>query len=516
MQPGADASTHNSPSGLRKSGLWNSAPRLTAVPPPAPSTSRSWIEWVREEMGYVLATVGLDVFAAVLAVALAHWWTPGPVGDRGIGALSWLFVPIFLLVMHTRSMYRRKIGRGFLDDLEPVETSVAVAALVTLTVLLLAVPQFAPGAVIGQYVRPSELVVRIWVCAAILVAGTRLVRSLADRYLRRKLRFGSSALIIGSGPTASRLITRIGQVPEYGLHPVGVLDDVRPMASSLHKVPFFGSIDNFEVAVAATGATALIVAPTPAPEEVVAHAAKVAQSLGMRVCVVPRLMDVVGGAARVEHIGGMPLMVLSHIDPKGWQFAVKYALGKSIAAVGLLIISPLFLALALLVKMSSPGPVFFRQARVGRDGKVFDCLKFRTMRLAGPAQDAFALKAGSAPGGVEGVDRRTAIGRFMRKTSMDELPQLLNVLRGDMGLVGPRPERPEFADLFEMQVRRYGERHRVKAGITGWAQVHGLRGQTSIADRAEFDNYYIENWSLLLDIKILILTVLAVLRPTGD
>ena len=114
---------------------------------------------------------------------------------------------------------------------------------------------------------------------------------------------------------------------------------------------------------------------------------------------------------------------------------------------------------------------------------------------------------------MEGDDRRTRIGKIMRKTSLDELPQLLNVLRGDMSLVGPRPERPEFVELFEMQVRRYGERHRVKAGITGWAQVHGLRGQTSIADRAEFDNYYIENWSLLLDFKILMLTVLAVLRP---
>ena len=116
---------------------------------------------------------------------------------------------------------------------------------------------------------------------------------------------------------------------------------------------------------------------------------------------------------------------------------------------------------------------------------------------------------------MEGDDRRTWIGKIMRKTSMDELPQLLNVLRGEMSLVGPRPERPEFVELFAMQVRRYGDRHRVKAGITGWAQVHGLRGQTSIADRAEFDNYYIENWSLHLDFKILVLTVLAVLEKRG-
>jgi lipopolysaccharide/colanic/teichoic acid biosynthesis glycosyltransferase len=134
------------------------------------------------------------------------------------------------------------------------------------------------------------------------------------------------------------------------------------------------------------------------------------------------------------------------------------------------------------------------------------------MRLPDPNEVTFVPKTGSAPGGVEGIDRRTRIGKLMRTTSMDELPQLLNVLRGDMSLVGPRPERPEFVTLFEAQIRRYGERHRVKAGVTGWAQVNGLRGQTSIADRAEWDNYYIENWSLWLDVKILMLTVLAIFK----
>ncbi len=156
-----------------------------------------------------------------------------------------------------------------------------------------------------------------------------------------------------------------------------------------------------------------------------------------------------------------------------------------LAGLGLLAISPIFLTLALLVKLSSPGgPVFFRQPRIGRDGKVFDCLKFRSMRPEDPpAKAGFQLKeGGAAPGGVEGDDRRTRIGKIMRKTSLDELPQLVNVFRGDMSLVGPRPERPEFVELFDMHIRRYGERHRVKAGITGWAQVHGLRGQTSIAD----------------------------------
>jgi lipopolysaccharide/colanic/teichoic acid biosynthesis glycosyltransferase len=166
----------------------------------------------------------------------------------------------------------------------------------------------------------------------------------------------------------------------------------------------------------------------------------------------------------------------------------------------------------LLVKLSSPGPIFFSQPRIGRDGRVFGCLKFRSMRPSDASDSVFRLKTGAAPGGVEGVDRRTKIGKILRATSLDELPQFINVLRGEMSLVGPRPERPEFVELFEAQIQRYGERHRVRAGVTGWAQVHGLRGQTSIADRAEWDNYYIENWSLALDLKILALTIPAVLR----
>jgi len=156
---------------------------------------------------------------------------------------------------------------------------------------------------------------------------------------------------------------------------------------------------------------------------------------------------------------------------------------------------------------------------IGRDGKVFDLYKFRSMRMAShdealEREDSLGLFLGAdtAPGGVEGDDRRTAVGRLVRRTSLDELPQLLNVLHGEMSLIGPRPERPEFVELFTHDITRYGDRHRVKSGITGWAQVHGLRGQTSLAERVEWDNYYIAHWSLGLDLKILALTIIALFR----
>ncbi len=226
------------------------------------------------------------------------------------------------------------------------------------------------------------------------------------------------------------------------------------------------------------------------------------------------MYEAINERTTLDHVGGLPLLTLHTVDPHGWQFAVKHALDRTGAAIGLLLASPLLVVLTVLIKLSSPGPILFRQRRVGRDGHEFDVLKFRSMRLAPPeaARTTFVLAAGQAPGGVEGLDRRTWIGRIMRDLSVDELPQLINVLRGDMSLVGPRPERPEYVARFRLEVVGYENRHRVRSGITGWAQVHGLRGQTSIADRVEWDNYYILNWSLRLDFRILALTVAEILR----
>ena len=200
----------------------------------------------------------------------------------------------------------------------------------------------------------------------------------------------------------------------------------------------------------------------------------------------------------------------------------KHAFDRLFAFVLLVTLLPVLLCSALAVRLTSRGPVLSRQRSVGRDGEVFDLYRFRSMHM-GPPQSTtlndddntaidFLPGGDTAPGGIEGEGRRTFVGRIMRHTSIDELPQFLNVLRGEMSIIGPRPERPEFVELFEHDVTRYGDRHRVKSGITGWAQVHGLRGQTSLAERVEWDNYYIAHWSLGLDLKILALTFAALFR----
>jgi lipopolysaccharide/colanic/teichoic acid biosynthesis glycosyltransferase len=192
---------------------------------------------------------------------------------------------------------------------------------------------------------------------------------------------------------------------------------------------------------------------------------------------------------------------------------LKHGLDRTTAILVLLLVIPLLVAAAVATWVSLGRPILFRQVRVGREGRTFELLKFRSMR---PAEDAVQLDLppDTAPGGVEGEDRRTRVGVFLRRTSIDELPQLLNVIKGEMSLVGPRPERPEFVGLFEVSIPGYTERHRVRPGMTGWAQVNRMRGKSSLSHRVERDNHYIENWSLGLDLKILLLTPLAVVRSS--
>jgi lipopolysaccharide/colanic/teichoic acid biosynthesis glycosyltransferase len=199
-----------------------------------------------------------------------------------------------------------------------------------------------------------------------------------------------------------------------------------------------------------------------------------------------------------------------HVEAHAVALEAKYLVGRIAALVAMVVLLPVLLGLAAAVLLTSRGPVLFRQRRVGEGGEVFEMLKFRSMKVGDAS--GFVPVAGAAPGGVEGVDRRTAVGRFIRRTSLDELPQLWNVVRGDMCLVGPRPERPEHVARFSADVPGYAARHRVRVGLTGLAQVSGSRGATDIGQRAEMDNAYIDGWSLGLDLRILGRTVGAVLR----
>jgi Undecaprenyl-phosphate glucose phosphotransferase len=218
--------------------------------------------------------------------------------------------------------------------------------------------------------------------------------------------------------------------------------------------------------------------------------------------VFPDVFQIMASEVTISDLAGLPLLTIRDVALRGWKLTLKRAVDVLVSSAFLIVASPVMLLTAILIKLDSPGPVFFVQERMGLDAKPFKMLKFRSMR-------ADAERLGNWT--TKDDPRRTRIGTFLRKTSIDELPQFINVLMGDMSLVGPRPEQPSYVEQFRQSIPRYMERHREKAGITGWAQINGLRGDTSIAERTKYDLWYIENWSLWLDFKIIIRTGLKAL-----
>ena len=413
--------------------------------------------------------------------------------------LAAVFPPLVVGILQTQPWAKEHVHRSAL------ETAISVVGVVSVAGMLVVVT----GSILGV-TDPAGLASPFWLFSLVALAAVQLVVLAATR----NPSLATPTLVIGAGAVGGQLVRRLASDPRYGLRPVGLIDS-HPMMSREQladvDVPFLGAPAELRNAVTLTGARHVILAFSGDPDRVLAERVQECQELGVEISVVPRLYECINDHATLEYVGGLPLVALRPTNPQSWQFAVKHALDRILAFVALVILGPLMATLALAVAATSGRPVIFRQRRIGRDGQEFGLLKFRTMRDAVTAP-SFIPPAGCAPGGIEGEDRRTRLGRFLRDSSLDELPQLVNVLRGEMSLVGPRPERPEFVERFGREVIHYGDRHRVKSGITGWAQVNGLRGQTSIADRVEWDNHYIQNWSLGFDFRILVLTVAELLR----
>jgi exopolysaccharide biosynthesis polyprenyl glycosylphosphotransferase len=382
---------------------------------------------------------------------------------------------------------------------------------------------------LGGRIGIGDAVAVLWLVGLVIAGTGRLVLFGAERATLARTTPARRTLIIGAGLvgrlTARRLLAR----PRLGLLPVGFLDK-EPLTGAAAPddvpLPVLGASWDLERVVEAEGIDTVVVAFSTAPHHVLLDLVRRSWQLGADVMLVPRLYEVEVRRLHTQHIGGLPLVALGASDPNSFAVAVKYAIDRVAAGVALLLLAPVLAVTALAVRCSLGRPILFRQQRVGLDGHAFEMLKFRTMHGApdehGEADAAWAdlvlagdgARPASAARAAAG-ERRSRVGDILRKLSLDELPQLWNVVRGDMSLIGPRPERTHYARRFEDVVYRYGERHRVKSGLTGWAQVHGLRGETSLADRIEWDNFYIENWSFWLDLKIVVMTLPALIGRRG-
>jgi exopolysaccharide biosynthesis polyprenyl glycosylphosphotransferase len=401
-------------------------------------------------------------------------------------------------VFATGGLYRPRRHVSFLDELP----ALCIRLLTCLAVVaIIAAMRHDSVAYVGGMLQ-------VMACGAALVlvgrAGTRMIVRLARR--RRWVEQG--AIIVGTGPVATELARLLRRYPQYGLRFVGFVDAKPASLARQANLPVLGTLDGLAEAIRVTETTVLIIADVECTESKLLELARQPAVMAVDLWIVPRLRELHSHGGIPDHIGAIPVVQIRRPTLSGPSWAAKRTFDILMAVVALVVLSPVLLLCALAVRIEGGPGVFFRQQRIGRHGRPFDVFKFRSMR---PVDDGESQTNWS----IADDPRVGPVGRFLRRTSLDELPQLWNILRGDMTVVGPRPERPYFVDRFSADDPNYAMRHRAPVGLTGLAQVSGLRGDTPITDRARFDNYYIENWSLWLDVKVMLRTVAEVLRAGG-
>jgi exopolysaccharide biosynthesis polyprenyl glycosylphosphotransferase len=419
------------------------------------------------------------------------------------------FPVIVITLLASRGFYRERLRLQLLDEMGTIAGATAIASMITITL---------PVVVGASTVSLPAQGVRLWLFSTVYLAASRA--SIVSSIVASRMSGVSPTptLIVGAGSVGRVLAKRLIEHREIGLKPIGFLDkDPLQVVDFLQEgasLPVLGASWDLAEVIETHGVEHVLFTFSTAPHDVMLRMIEECARLNVRVTIVPRLFERMPNDTTIDFLGGIPLVSIHQSSPTSVGIRIKYAVDRVVAFTILLLTLPVLAGIALAIRITLGRPIFFRQVRIGRDGRSFEMLKFRTMRLADSTVDVSdnVVSVDVAPGGVEGDDRRTRLGMFLRRSSLDELPQLFNVLRGQMSLVGPRPERLDYVEVFRDQVYRYDDRHRVKSGITGWAQINGLRGKTSLADRVEWDNWYIENWSAWLDLKILLRTWLAVFR----
>jgi exopolysaccharide biosynthesis polyprenyl glycosylphosphotransferase len=441
--------------------------------------------------------------------------TDSPTGAIPPEPLGWslAFGAVAVALFHGRRMYSAPMRLDVFDTLRSVVSGTAVAATAVISARVL----------VADDTWVATETIRHWLVAVPLLATGRAGVLWREARARRMGGAAIPTLVVGAGRIGRLTADRLLADSDLGLRPVAFFDD-DPLPSEggpSAVLPVMGSEAGLSAVLSEHNVEQVIITFSNASHEELLTLARTCIAAGVSVSVVPRLFELEGARVETEHLGGLPLVLLRPVDPTSWRLRVKYALDRVLAAAALLFLLPLLAAFAAAVLVSMGRPVLYRQRRVGRDGREFELLKLRTLRAAPevPHETADAdwaaqqIGLAGASGDHVALDERiTRVGAFLRRYSLDELPQLWNVLRGDMSLVGPRPETVGYVGRFDGTIYRYGERHRMKAGLTGWAQVNGLRGRTPLTDRVEWDNHYIENWSPWLDFKILARTVGCVVR----
>ena len=458
---------------------------------------------------YLFSDALIAMSAFILAYALRFHTGVIPI-TKGIPPLrQYIDVLPFIAVVvplgfQLQGLYRLRRGRSRVDDFFGVFVGSILAVVFGIVATLYTQTYFAAprskdtGAFeVSQAVWAIFLVINV----ALAYSSRELVREILERRWRAGIGL-KRVLIAGSGELGRLVADKILEHRELGYQIIGFVDD---KATGDHLgyrgLPLLGPVEEVSEIAAREAVDHLYVALPPEQHLRMLQLIESTSRECVDVKVVPDLLQVIALRARLEDLDGVPVININDVPLQGFNTIVKRAIDIAISSAALAILAVPLGILAALVRLTSRGPVFYYQERMGLDGKSIIIVKFRSM-----FDDA---EAGTGPVWARQNDPRvTPFGRFLRRSNLDELPQLWNVLRGDMSIVGPRPERPHFVKQFKHRIPQYMLRHKVKAGLTGWAQVHGWRGNTSIEKRIEYDLYYIENWSVRLDLKIMWLTLL--------
>lgn len=446
----------------------------------------------------------LHVLLDALAVAgsyLLAWYLKmaGPFAEEGVGTLPmniyfsalYFLVPGYIILYYWYKLYTPKrsqtLEREIIDIFKANLTGVA-GFMICLTAFK--ITDFSRG-LIGIF----------FVLNMTFTLTFRIVLRKVLRYFRKKGYNLKYILLVGYSRAAEEYINRINANPQWGYVVRGILDNHVPTGTMYRGVKVLGSIENLEVILPLSQLDEIAVTLSLADYDILEEIVSLCEKSGVHTKFIPDYNSLIPNKPYTEDLMGLPVINIRYVPlTNTLNAAVKRLMDIVGSALGLVILSPLLFILAILVRISSKGPVIFKQERVGLHNKPFQMYKFRSMEVQTEEREKEGWTVKNDP-------RVTRIGKVMRKTSMDELPQLWNILKGDMSIVGPRPERPQFVERFREEIPRYMIKHQVRPGLTGWAQVNGYRGDTSIRRRIECDLYYIENWSMAFDIKIIFMTL---------
>ena len=413
---------------------------------------------------------------------------PGNLGDY-VGLLVVQILAIVIVSFSSR-LYHMVRAVSRIDELYAVFGAVSIGTMLSVAISTLLFKNL-------ELNFPRALVIYAWLLTILLITLGRMLYHLMQASVHAHGLGRDRALIVGTGDIGRLVLSKITSSPALGYEVAGfVTKNGNDLSPEDLGAPVLGSSQDLPELIDDRQIDEVIIAlPEASHLEILDLISKCSRA-SLSIKVFPDVFQIIANQVSIDDLGGLPLLSIRDVRLRGWRVTVKRLMDVTVAAMGLILFAPFMFVVAIAIKLESPGSVFYAQARMGLDAKPFMMIKFRSMR-----QDAEA----GGPGWTHADDpRRTRLGGLLRKLNVDELPQLINVLVGEMSLVGPRPERPIYVEQFRRTIPRYMERHKEKSGMTGWAQVNGLRGDTSIVERTKYDLWYIENWSLLLDIKILI------------